>query len=353
MLIRCARCHAVFSVQEGLTGPVQRAFRVECGRCEAVFDAQPAQVPEAPRIPPPRRTPTPVPVQRPVPPAPPAAPPLAVERHASPDAMAEMGALRPVVYGPVVRKNPLTRRGAMAIAVAAAVGAVALLVLGAPRAWRGHVKANRAMEALLLDDDASLAESAALFAEAARGDPAYEGDRATALLLRASAQQDLGERLEPSSRADADVAAKRETLLREAARLVQEGSAAAHAAVQRRPDEVAALRAMALAAALTSGNPARWLGEAQRRAPGDALVACAAAVAELGSGHGAEARDRAIAALARAQKAEPRLLRAQVDAAALALDRRDLAFARSALQRVVEANPRHERAKALLSLASR
>ena len=59
MLIRCDRCHAVFSVQDGLTGPAQRAFRVECGRCEAVFDARSAQLPE-PRIGP-RRVPTPVP----------------------------------------------------------------------------------------------------------------------------------------------------------------------------------------------------------------------------------------------------------------------------------------------------
>ena len=59
MLIRCARCHAVFSVQDGFTGPVQRAFRVECGRCEAVFDAHSSQLPE-PRVPP-RRIPTPVP----------------------------------------------------------------------------------------------------------------------------------------------------------------------------------------------------------------------------------------------------------------------------------------------------
>jgi uncharacterized protein HemY len=40
-----------------------------------------------------------------------------------------------------------------------------------------------------------------------------------------------------------------------------------------------------------------------------------------------------------------------VDAAALALDRRDLAPARQELQGVLEANPKHERAKRLLSLA--
>ena len=351
MLIRCARCHAVFSVQEGLTGPVQRAFRVECGRCDAVFDAQPAQVPQAPRILHPRRTPTSVPVQRPVAPVPAAVAPSALERHVSPEAMAEMGPLRPAVYGPVARKNPLTRRGAVAMGVAAAAAAVALVALGVPRAFRGRVEANRAMEALLLDDDGSLAEAATLFAEAARLDPAYEADRATALLLRASAQQDLAERLEPAARVDATLAAKREALLREAARLVQDGSAAAQAAVQRRPGEVPALRAMALAAALTSGNPARWLGDARHKAPDDALVAWTAAIADTANGGGAEAQERALAALSAAQKAEPRLLHAQVDAAALAIDRHDLASARAILQRVIEENPRHERAKALLSVA--
>ena len=100
MLIRCARCQAIFSVQEGLAGPVQRAFRVECGRCQAVFDAQSGQLPEAPRTPP-RRIPTPVPLQRPVTIALPAGAPLAVERHAGPEEMADMGPLRAAIYGPV------------------------------------------------------------------------------------------------------------------------------------------------------------------------------------------------------------------------------------------------------------
>ncbi len=209
------------------------------------------------------------------------------------------------------------------------------------------------MQALLLDDDKSLEQAAALFGEAARLAPAYQGDRAVALLLRGSAQQDLAERLEPLARGDPAVGAEREALLREGARLVQEGSAAAQAAVEQAPEEVAALRAMALAAALTSGNPARWLDGAQRKAPGDALVAVARAAAALAGGRSGEAQDRALAALAAARVAEPRLLRAQVDAAALALDRGDLASARQGLQGVVEANSRHERAKRLLSLAPR
>jgi predicted Zn finger-like uncharacterized protein len=135
VLIRCARCQAVFSVQEGLAGPVQRAFRVECGRCRAVFDAQSGQLPEAPRTPPPRRIPTPVPLQRPVTVALPAGPQLAVERHASPEEMADMGPLRPAIYGPVARHNPLTLGGAVAIGVLAVAALVAMLVLGRTGGW--------------------------------------------------------------------------------------------------------------------------------------------------------------------------------------------------------------------------
>jgi predicted Zn finger-like uncharacterized protein len=134
VLIRCARCQAVFSVQEGLAGPVQRAFRVECGRCQAVFDAQSAQLPEGPRTPPPRRIPTPVPLQRPATAALPAAPPLAVERYASPAEMTEMGPRRPTIYGPVARHNPLTRVGAVAIVLLAVAALIAMLVLGRTRA---------------------------------------------------------------------------------------------------------------------------------------------------------------------------------------------------------------------------
>ena len=352
MLIRCARCQAVFSVQEGLAGPVQRAFRVECGRCQAVFDAQSGQLPEAHRASAPRRIPTPVPFQRPVAVALPPAAPLAVERHASPEEMADMGPMRPAIYGPVARQNPLTRGGAVAIALLVVAGVVAMLVFGWPRgSHEAGARAEQAMQALLLDDDKSLEQAAALFGEAARLAPAYQGDRAVALLLRGSAQQDLAERLEPLARGDAAVAAEREALLREGARLVQEGSAAAQAAVEQAPEEVPALRAMALAAALTSGNPARWLEGAQRKAPDDPLVAVARAAAALAGGRSGEAQDRAVAALSAARAAQPRLLRAQVDAAALALERGNFASARQGLQAVVEANPRHERAKRLLSLA--
>ena len=38
MLIECTRCHAVFSVQDGVAQP-GATFPVQCGRCLAVFDA--------------------------------------------------------------------------------------------------------------------------------------------------------------------------------------------------------------------------------------------------------------------------------------------------------------------------
>ncbi|HYV66363.1 MAG TPA: MJ0042-type zinc finger domain-containing protein [Myxococcales bacterium] len=349
MLIRCARCQAVFSVQEGLAGPVQRAFRVECGRCQAVFDAHSGQLPDPPRAPAARRTPAPPPFQRPVPGALPASPPLTLERRATPEEMAEVGPLRPAIYGRVARQNPFTRGGTIAVALLLLAGAAATFLFGRPRG-DPRAKADQAMEALLLDDDKSLERAAALFAEAAQLRPA-QADRALALLLRGSAQQDLAERLEALSRTDPAVAAEREGLLREGARLVQEGSAAAQAAVDEAPEEVPALRAMALASALTSGSPARWLEPAMRKAPDDALLQLARAEAALAGGRAGDARERALSFFEAARTAQPRLLRARVDAAALALDLRDLAAARQGLQAVVEANPRHERATRLLSLA--
>ena len=36
MLIRCQRCQAVFSLQDGVAGASSN-FKVECGRCALVF----------------------------------------------------------------------------------------------------------------------------------------------------------------------------------------------------------------------------------------------------------------------------------------------------------------------------
>jgi len=356
VLVRCARCHAVYSVQDGLTGPVQRTFSVECGRCHAVFDAHSSQLADAARTPTPRRLPTPPPLQKAASLASSPSAPVRRSHHSTSDESSDAGALRPVIYGPVAKRNPLTRGGAVAIAIVGVAALASWFVLnrtGFPRV--AATRGDEARAALLLDDDASLERAASLFAEAGRGAPrsvALEADRAFALLLRGSAKLDVAERLELVARGDPAAAAQREANLRDGTRLVQEGAAAARAAVDRAGDDVAAVRAMALAAALTSGNPTPWLERAMQKAGNDPLFALAVAAADLAGGRDGRAQEGAAAALTAAKRIEPRLLRAQVDAGALALDRHDLAAARQGLQAVLEANPKHERAKVLLSLVA-
>ena len=355
MLLRCASCHALYALQDGLAGPVQRTFSVECGRCHAVFDALSAQISDGARTPAPRRLRTPPPLQKTTAMTPPATTPAGKSRPASPDESSDARALGAAIYGPVAKRNPLTTGGAIAVAVVAVIALASWLVLQRIDFPRKAAKAEEARAALLLDDDASLGRAASLFAGAARtepGNPSFAGDRAFALLLRGSAKRDLADRLEAASRSDPAAAAERESSLREGAQLVQEGTIAARAAVDRAGDDVAPLRAMALAAALTNGNPTQWLERARRKANDDPLLALAVAATELAGGRDGEAQERAAQALAAAKRSEPRLLRAQVDAAALALDRHDLAAARQGLQAVLEANPRHERAKVLLSLVA-
>src|SRR5947209_5828969 len=77
MLIRCQRCQAVYSLQDGVAAQGSN-FRVECGRCQLVFDAQAAH---------------PTPLQTPRMPTPPPAAPAAVERSLPPEQLAQ--ALKP------------------------------------------------------------------------------------------------------------------------------------------------------------------------------------------------------------------------------------------------------------------
>ena len=353
MLVRCARCQAVYSIQDGLTGPVQRTFSVECGRCHAVFEAQSSQIPDAARTPAPRRLPTPPPLQKPAAVTLPASAAATRSRRTSADESYDAGALRPVLYGPVAKRNPLTTGGAVAAGIVTVIALASWFVLNRTGLLRSTTtKAEEARAALLMDDDASLDRAASLFAEGSRAASAFEADRAFALLLRGSAKRDLADRREAAARSDPSAAVERETNLRDGSQLVQEGAAAARAAVDRAGDDLAALRAMALAAALTSGNPKYWLERAGQKRAEDPLFQLAVAASELAGGRDGEAQERAAAALAAAKRTEPRLLRAQVDAAALALDRHDLAAARQGLQAVLEANPKHERAKVLLSLVA-
>ena len=159
----------------------------------------------------------------------------------------------------------------------------------------------------------------------APGEAGPEGERAFALLLQAAAQKDLAGRVSKD---------EGEELTRKATRSMQEGLAAAKAAVEDDREDPFALRAMALHAAL-AGAPELGLVSLHRAeivSPQDPWIAWTRA------------------ALAVAGQAEPRMLRAQVDVAAISLDRQEPGPARDVLTKVLKENPQHERAKRLLSL---
>jgi tetratricopeptide (TPR) repeat protein len=204
-------------------------------------------------------------------------------------------------------------------------------------------RVGRARELLLLDDARSLEKATALFTEAARiaaGEPGPEGERAFALLLQAAAWKDLADRLQK----DAAAAAERERYAVESDRLIESGLAAAKTALEEDGDDPGALRAMALHAAVLGSSDQGALERARRSGPDDPWVALVS---------GLQMRrdpDKAVEALDRARRAEPRLLRADVELAAISIDQRKPGSARRALARVLQANPEHERARRLLAL---
>lgn len=333
MLIRCNHCQAQFSLQDGAAAPGAK-FKVRCGRCLSQFDAA------APlRLPSPGRdiTPTPTP-QHPIPAVMRAPSPGAVERNAPPDAIAQM--LQP--------KAEARRSRALWLVVPVvllATGALAIAQV-ARQARKTQERLEKARELMLRDDQKSLEQATALFTEAARlapGDSGPEGERAFALLVQAAAQQDLAGR---------GTGEEREAFTRAATRRLQEGFAAAKAALEDDRDDPAALKAMALHAAL-AGNPdmgALPLERAAKASPQDPWIAWTRAQLALSGPAAREKQDRALAALSVARQAEPRMLRAQVDLAAISLDRQETGPARDVLSKVLAANPAHERAKRLLSL---
>jgi tetratricopeptide (TPR) repeat protein len=231
-------------------------------------------------------------------------------------------------------------RIAVAILALTVVAAVALYRRGIPREARAAIQEGR--EKLLLDDTQSLQEATRLFTDALRAAPGQaeaEAERALALLLQASARKDLAARLPAPERPEHE---------RAASKLLQEGSAAARQALADDASSPAALRTMALAEALSgaAGPAAARAEEAERAAPGEPWVLYAKAVAAAAGG----ARDRAVQALSAARQVEPRLLRADVDLAGMAMDGGDPAGGRELLRRVLRDNPRHDRARRMLSL---
>src|SRR5947199_298239 len=147
-------------------------------------------------------------------------------------------------------------------------------------------------------------------ARRAPGRAVPEAARAFTLLLRAAAHKDLYERLPAPERDDEG---------RAAARLLQQGAAAARQAFADDKDDPAALRAMAFAEAIagTADRAVAHADQAERAAPRDAWVLYAKAAAAKAN----RAHEKAVQGLSEARQIEPRLLRADVDLADIALDR--------------------------------
>jgi tetratricopeptide (TPR) repeat protein len=373
MLIRCRKCQALYTLQDGVAAS-GAAFRVECGRCLEVFEAAGPRAAGAQSQ-----------GVRPVKAAPRAEASAALERKAATAELARPPAPEDDLAARLGAASRKRRRLLMSFAGVAVLGlavAGALRLrsqLGSSRLVRERLEASRA--ALLLDDGNSLQQAANLASEAARlapGDARPEAERAFALLLIAAAHKDLAERLEAQARKVSEAAAKlsadkpagfetalaaltleaaqlgegREPHLREATRMLQQGVAAAKAALDDDPEDPAALRAMALYCALSDAGErgARYLQQAEKIAPDDAFVTYTRAALALAGAPSREKQDRALAALAVVRQAEPRLLRAVYDTAAVALERGELGPARNGFEQVLKANPVHERAKRMLSL---
>src|SRR5205814_2337002 len=220
--------------------------KVECGRCALVFEATaPAKVE--------------MPPQTPATPVPRASDPGALERRASADELAR--ALKPRRPGDSLavapKRSPIwivALGGLMLVGVGALVTYARLGGLPA----EAQARMEKARDRLLRDDSASLAQATALFTEAARlapGESAPEAERAFALLLQAATHKDLASRigalLKENPPEPDRLAQEREQHALAATRRMQEGLAAARAALEDDEQDPVALRATALHAALT------------------------------------------------------------------------------------------------------
>jgi predicted Zn finger-like uncharacterized protein len=322
--IRCHRCQALFSLQDGIFGAGGRV-PVQCGRCLSVFEA--VVVPGTP-------------------PPPPADAYERAPRQPGPDAQPAPGPDGPAGEGEALRKAgkaPWLRWTAV-LTAAAVLAAAGIAVYGRFAALPREVaaKVDQGRERMLRDDARSLDEATRLFTEAVRiapGEATPEAERAFAMLLQAAAHKDLAERVPPPDREDES---------RLAARFLQQGSAAATQAFAENQRDASALRALALSEALGGdvGHAMEHAQQARLLSPGDPWTEYVQAVAAKAG----KTPDGVLDALSRLGEANPRMLRAQVDAGAMLADRGDSSAARQILLRVVEANAQHERARRILRL---
>ena len=348
MLIRCERCEALYSLQEGIVRGVESSVAVECGRCLHRFNAKIVR---------------PVPLRK-------GAPKQAAETKTQPHQEAAQAAPRgkasqsaersagAAESGEELAKSMRPRRPAKADArdlnpaprnrtrALFGVAGALVLVVAASSAWlflhhrslpaAAAAKLDRARVKLLLDDDQSLEQAVSLFSDAARlapGEAGPEGERAFALLMLAGA---------------------REPQLRDGPRLAAEGLAAAKAALAEAAEEPAALRAMALYYAQTNatdrGNEyADRAAQSEAAPPRTAFDAYVRAALAQAGAPSKDKQERALSALAVARSAEPNFIRALYETAVIEANRQELAPARETLHRILEMNPRHERAAHLLA----
>lgn len=267
MLVRCERCRAAFVVADSLSGP---GFRVECGRCLFVFS-----------------------------------PRLNSPSQGGPALIVKAIPAKPQRQW----KGPLSAVLLLALAAAA----FGFWRFRDPRLSSAAAARVAQGDALLLKDDlASLDAAVQLFTEAAHLAPRAalpEARRAFALLLESATQKSLN---------NAD-----------STRLLQQGIAAAKAAITESPRDPAAQKAVALAYVL-SGSPQ----EAAVFLKGDdSWTAYVRAISDP--------------ATAAAELAKIGLVRAEVDEAQLLLPASPRR-AKEILTRVLQENPRHELAQILV-----
>jgi hypothetical protein len=395
VLIRCERCQALYSLQDGVVkGATTQGgtFSVECGRCELVFAAKIPQG-RAPSVPISRS----LKVQTFGPRETPSKGSAAAEQPAVAQPTGEelAKALRPKRPVPVsdpdsfeklLAQKARTRRNVVLVVLAAALlGAVALALPSLKKKLGGMPKAaqeklERARQVALLDDLKSLEQAVTLFSEAAKlapGEAGPEGERALALLLLAGAHKDQADRLEAAARerndklaklqiekpegwqAQADalteqvkaIAAEREPHTQVATKKISEGLAAARAALAEDDLEPSGHRAMALYQALGDAGEKglKSLERAAQLRPAEALDAWVRAQLFLCGAPSREKEEKGLEQLALALQAEPGLLRALYDQASIEVERQQYAAARKKLTSLLAGNPLHERAKRLLA----
>ncbi len=399
MLIRCERCQALYSLQDGVVKGATASgggFAVECGRCELVFAAKIPQG-KAPPSGGPARPPS-VKTHQAQPKTTPAKGSAAVERQggAQPTGDELAKALRPKRPVPVsdpesfeklLAAKARTRRNlVIALCLVALVGLGAALTPvikkklgGLPAA--AQAKLEKARQKLLLDDAQSLEQAVALLGEAARmapGEAGPEGERAFALLVQAGAHKDLADRLEAAAREQNDkiaklqlekpegwelqvkalveqvtaIAAEREPHAQAAQRLLSQGLSVAKAALEEDPEEASANRALALYQALNDAGERglRLIDKAEQQRPGEvALNAWVRSQLQMCGAPSRDKQQKGLEQLAIARQAEPKLLRALYDQAAVEVERQLAGPAREKLTTLLKENPQHERAKKLLA----